>query len=125
MTNRLTPVQVQGVAGASAVAAGSDHSLALSSGTVRAWGCNSSGQLGIGTMAHHVYAVQVSGLNDVTAIAAGENHSLALAGMGILWAWGANTYGQLGDGTSGNFSRAMPTRFSIARNTQIARCCGC
>ena len=48
-TNRIAPVQVQGLSGVVAVAAGSIHSLAVrSDGTAWAWGSNSDGQLGNG-----------------------------------------------------------------------------
>lgn len=76
-----TPVQVSGLPGTvSTIAAGSGHSLALtSSGTVYAWGENDLGQLGNGSSdstAHPVPA-QVSTLTGVTALATGSNHSLA------------------------------------------------
>ena len=44
------PTQVTAVAGASAIAAGTSHSLALrADGTVLAWGSNGQGQLGDGS----------------------------------------------------------------------------
>ena len=81
--NRLTPGQVPGVSGATAVAAGDRHSLALAGGVVRSWGSNSFGQLGDGTTSGRTTAVQVAGLSGVSAIAAGNYHSLALAGTAV------------------------------------------
>jgi len=99
------PVQVSGLTGVIAVAAGSAHSLALKSdGTVWAWGNNIRGQLGDGSQAQKNAPVQVSGLMGVTAIAGGGVHSLALLSDGTVWAWGSNFNGQLGNGTSGNIS---------------------
>jgi alpha-tubulin suppressor-like RCC1 family protein len=81
------------------IAAGLDHSLAVSSnGTVGACGFNSEGQLGNGTNTQEDTPVQVSGLSGVGAVAAGYEHSLAVTSSGTVWAWGYNTYGQLGDG---------------------------
>ncbi|MEO5368135.1 MAG: Ig-like domain-containing protein, partial [Magnetococcus sp. WYHC-3] len=102
--NRLTPVQVSGLTGVTAIAAGSYHSLALKSdGSVWAWSLNNCGQLGDGTTTQRTTPVQVSGLtNGVTAIAAGLYHSLALKSDGSVRAWGYNGYGQLGDGTTIN-----------------------
>ena len=68
-----------------AVAAGAEHSLALTSaGTVVAWGSNAAEQTTVPTAA----------LSGITAIAAGWNHSLALKSDGTVLAWGLNTGGQ-------------------------------
>jgi len=83
-----------------ALAAGADHTLALSGGKVWAWGNNLAGQLGNGGNVSSRDTQQVSGLSDVIAIAADNRYSLALKGDGTVWAWGANFAGQLGTGTS-------------------------
>lgn len=63
ITNRTTPVQVSGLTGATAIAAGVSHSAALKNdGTVWAWGKNTDGQLGDGTTTQRNTPVQVSGL---------------------------------------------------------------
>ncbi|WP_093525671.1 hypothetical protein [Stigmatella erecta] len=81
------------------IAAGGAHSLAvLSDGTVWAWGNNSNGQLGDGTLLDRTVPVQVQGLNDGVDVAAGASHSLAMYPNGTLWGWGLNAYGQIGDG---------------------------
>jgi alpha-tubulin suppressor-like RCC1 family protein len=100
-----TPVQVSGLAGVTAIAAGGagHHTLALKSdGTVWGWGLASEGQIGDGAQVPAVRAVpvQVSGLANVSAISAGGAHSLALRGDGTVWAWGYNDYGQVGDGST-------------------------
>lgn len=110
-TDRLSPVQVSGLpeAGTSveSVWAGAYYSLALlSDGTVRAWGSNSDGQLGDGTIDQRNAPVKVlknpatgEALSGVVALAAGYSHTLALDDSGYLWAWGDNYNGELGDGT--------------------------
>jgi alpha-tubulin suppressor-like RCC1 family protein len=103
-TNRWSPVEVRLTAGVSepivtAVAAGDEHSLALTSdGRVFAWGRNSDGQLGIGALGSTSLPslVPVSG---VRLVAAGGSHSLAAGEDGRVWAWGRNAEGQLGTGT--------------------------
>jgi len=115
-TQRLAsriPVQVVGPGGTGhlegivAVAVGDSHCLAVrDDGTVWAWGCNCSGQLGDGTRSDERRTpVQVVGpggkghLTDITAVAAGNDHSLALGKDGSVWAWGSNWVGELGIGT--------------------------
>ena len=62
-TDRTTPVQVSGLSGVTAIAAGCYHTVALKSdGTVWAWGYNGYGQLGDGTTTQRTTPVQVSGL---------------------------------------------------------------
>jgi alpha-tubulin suppressor-like RCC1 family protein len=73
-----TPVQVEGLTGVSAIAAGNQQNLALlSDGQVMAWGDDWQGQLGDGNLGSTDTPTAVSGLEDATAIAAGENFSLA------------------------------------------------
>ncbi|HEX2023924.1 MAG TPA: hypothetical protein VHF00_04425 [Acidimicrobiales bacterium] len=96
-----SPVQVPGVTGVGAIAAGTSHSLAVRpDGTVLAWGDNSYGQLGDGTLTTRATPWPVAGLTGVTAVSGGLYHSLALRSDGTVWAWGWNATGQLGDGTT-------------------------
>jgi alpha-tubulin suppressor-like RCC1 family protein len=97
------PVAVDGVSGATAVAAGAAHSLALlGNGTVMSWGEDEFGELGDGTIVRgHETPAAVSGLSGVTAIAAGGEHSLALLGTGTVMSWGEDKFGELGNGTAG------------------------
>jgi alpha-tubulin suppressor-like RCC1 family protein len=95
------PVRSAVPSGIVAIAGGGRHSLALrNDGTVWAWGENSFGQLGDGTLTERDTPVEVPGLSSVTAISAGFEHSLALTNDGVVYAWGRNTFGQLGDGTT-------------------------
>ncbi len=72
---------------------GTGFSIALKKdGTVWAWGVNTSGQLGDGTMSNRNAPVQVKGLEDIAAVAAGSLYSLALGRDGTVWAWGAIMY---------------------------------
>ena len=106
------PVQVSGLTGVKAIAAGNSFSLALKGdGTVWAWGANSAGEIGDGTRETRYEPVQVSGLTEITAITTGSrsNHCLALKEDGTVWAWGTNNNGQIGDGTRGD-DRLIPVQ---------------
>jgi alpha-tubulin suppressor-like RCC1 family protein len=111
--SRTTPVPVTALGtGVVALAAGSDHSLALKSdGSVLGWGLNQDGQVGGGGFGSiYTQPVQVVGLgagSGVVAIAAGARHSLALKSDGTVLAWGNGNVGQIGDGGIDN--RYTPT----------------
>ncbi len=65
----IIPVQIPGLNGVIALAAGRNHTVALKSdGTVWAWGFNAYGQLGDGTTTDRHTPVQVSGLSGVTSL---------------------------------------------------------
>ncbi|WP_019030609.1 RCC1 domain-containing protein [Salinispora arenicola] len=125
--NRSTPVDVRLPPGTTvtAVAAGFNHSLALTSaGTVLAWGDNSTGQLGDGTTTNRRTPVPV-GLpagTVVTAVAGGGVHSLALTSAGTVFAWGDNSSGQLGDGSTTN--RRTPVAVGLPVGTRVTAVAG-
>ena len=99
-TNSSVPVQVKGAGGAGVLsnikAISADvHALALTNnGTVYAWGYNSSGELGDGTLTDSSVPVQVQGVggtgvfSGIQSIAAGDQYSLALGNDGKLYEWG-------------------------------------
>ncbi len=121
-TNQASPVPTNVMSGASAIAAGYWHSLAVKNGRVWAWGDTANGltnipaaaQSGVtnvaggggfslalkndGTVvvwgAPYVATNAPAGAtNGVSQIAAGESHALVLKNGGII-AWGSNTFGQ-------------------------------
>jgi alpha-tubulin suppressor-like RCC1 family protein len=88
-----------------AIAAGSEHALALIEGgtEVKAWGDNDMGQVGNGTTTSIISEAEpVKELKEVKMISAGEVHSLALVNGNTVKAWGGNEFGELGTGDKTN-----------------------
>ncbi|MEV7010051.1 S8 family serine peptidase [Streptosporangium sp. NPDC051022] len=102
------------------VAAGAAHSVVvLATGTAKAWGDNSQGQLGDGTTTNRTSPVTVSGLTSVKQVSSRADHVLALINGGTVKAWGDNSQGQLGDGTTTD--RKTPVSVSgLTGVTQVA-----
>ena len=101
-----------GGGGWATLSAGSNHSMAIGiNGSLWAWGRNSEGQLGVGTMtmnSHSDVPIRVGTSDDWSAVSVGDDHTIALRTDGSLWSWGANWNSQLGDGA--NVNRAAPAR---------------
>lgn len=107
-------------------AGGGTHSLALNTaGNVFAWGLNSSGQVGDGTVTDkRVSPVQVIAgeqpndpkLHNIVAISGGGSHSAALEDSGKVLAWGYNGEGQIGDGTT---TSARPSPLYVLKGAQV------
>jgi alpha-tubulin suppressor-like RCC1 family protein len=111
------------------IATGREFTLVLlNDGTIKSFGRNDYGQLGIGTTNTSANSTinTVSGINNAIDIACGDYHALALLSDGTIKAWGNNSFGnQLGDGSSTD--RYSPVNVSginnaIAISTQYRTC---
>ncbi len=117
-----TPIQVQGLSGVTAIAAGYGQSAALAEGgTVWTWGGNPFGALGGGTEdieGRRSIPQPLAGVVGATQIAMGQSHGLALGEGGIIWGWGDNSAGTVGDGTRVN--RPSPVSITLPGVVSIA-----
>jgi len=96
-----TPVEVNTINNATAIALGADHSCALlQTGSIKCWGRNTSGQLGDNSLSSNNNPVTVPGITNAVAITAGTAHTCALLVNGRVMCWGANDAGQLGNGST-------------------------
>lgn len=94
-------------------AAGMQHLLTLTNGSVDASGQNVFGQFGNGTTASTSTATDVATLNHVTEIAAGDYTSLSVKSDGTLWVSGSNQYGARGNGTTGGINITRPVKVPL------------
>ena len=139
------PTPVEGIAAGDVaqVSLGGDHSLVLTrDGTLYAFGCNASGQLGTGgdDDEKRPKKVELGGsggvdadgrarLSPVKKISAGGRHSVALTEDGTVYAWGLGDNGQLGftgdlwDELAAKQSRIRTQVGDRARRDSMGACC--
>ncbi|MCP4757302.1 MAG: hypothetical protein GY866_41090 [Proteobacteria bacterium] len=95
------------------IAAGDEHTCALlDNGTVKCWGNNEYGQLGIGSeenkgtssaeMGNNLTAIDLGTQKYALQVVTGRDHSCARLDDGSVKCWGRNDYGQLGQESSIN-----------------------
>jgi alpha-tubulin suppressor-like RCC1 family protein len=123
-TSRLTPVQVFGISSsATAVACGTYHTVVLlADGTVRAFGSNSGGQLGVNDTTSRQTPVTVLNITSATAVACGDLHTAILLSDGTVRTVGGNSYGQLG--LNDNARRSTPVQVWGISSSAVAVACG-
>jgi alpha-tubulin suppressor-like RCC1 family protein len=115
-----TPVDVKGLTGAVAVAAGGNFSCAArGGGSVACWGGNGNGQLGKGDEAPALTPAVVLDLTGVIAISAGQAHACAVKSDGSVACWGDGLNGQLGQGTPKSSSKPVSVA-SLPEAVQVA-----
>jgi len=96
---------------ATAITSGRKHTCALlDNGTVKCWGLNTHGELGLGNttivgigpgqMGDNLPAVDLGTGRTATAITAGHDFTCALLDNGTVKCWGRNTAGELGQGNT-------------------------
>ncbi len=109
MGNNLEPVDLGTGRTATAIAAGFTHTCAiLDDGSVKCWGLNNDGQLGVGNtfdlgdnaneMGDNLPTVDLGAGRTATAITAGLSFTCAILDDASVKCWGLNTVGQLGQG---------------------------
>ncbi|RAL23133.1 hypothetical protein DL240_09640, partial [Lujinxingia litoralis] len=112
--NYANPHQVGTDANWVSVAAGAEHTCALTDGnTLYCWGENSDQQLGTGTPVDDRTRVEITSggttIDTFVAVAAGDAHTCAVTAQGANgWCWGDPTDGQLdGEPTGDSAPRAV------------------
>jgi cysteine-rich repeat protein len=104
-----------------ALAIGGHHGCAiLATGSLRCWGRNDTGQLGLGNAAHigdnehPIVALEVNAISDnfppetsIVDITAGLSHTCMLLSTGDVICWGAGNLGQLGQGNNQTWGDAL------------------
>ena len=117
---RQTPVQVLNITSATAVAGGIyTTSIILADGTVRTFGGNSQGQLGVGDTTSRQTPVQVFGISSsATAVAGGIYYTAVLLADGTLRTVGQNSSGQLG--VADTVNRLIPVKVGVSGNKVAA-----
>ena len=91
--------------GATAIAAGANHSCMIRGGKAFCWGDNTNGELGNNSTISSSVPVPVSASGvlagvTLTQITAGANFTCALASTGAAYCWGLNSNGQLGNNST-------------------------
>ena len=99
-----------------AIAAGKNHNCAiLDNSSIKCWGSNTSGQLGIGDtvnrgattdgsdqMGDNLPVLDLGSGRTARGIIAGDNHTCAILDNASIKCWGSNISGELGIGEPGN-----------------------
>jgi len=100
--SRDTPVEVQGISGATEISVGGSFACALLvTGHVECWGQNRWGQLGAATTEESDdLPVEIVGISDARSIGTGEWHTCVTRVGGQVDCWGTNDYGELGLGNN-------------------------
>ena len=96
-----TPLVIQVVTGYNGV------STLMNDGTVKVWGYNGSGQLGLGDLWSRLSPVTVPGLTGVKQLVPGYWNTFAMMNDGTVKAWGDNSYGEFGLGNTTSQSRPV------------------
>jgi alpha-tubulin suppressor-like RCC1 family protein len=114
---RSSPTQVGALTIWNSVFAGNTSVFATTtSGTLWAWGQNTSGILGIGTTLDRSSPVQVGALTTWSSVSVNtvSNVTAAIKTDGTLWTWGLGTLGTLGLGDI--LSRSSPVQVGALTN---------
>lgn len=122
------PLRISGLSGATDITAGDGFACAKLASTIKCWGSNASGQLGIGSTSttpspvpSTVRAGALLDLTNVSSVSADASSLCAVlsaGSTGTLRCWGSNATGQLGDGSI--TTRTYPTPVKANATTALS-----
>jgi alpha-tubulin suppressor-like RCC1 family protein len=92
---------------------GNNTAVLIADGTMRIWGANGSGQLGIASTTNTSSIATPINVSNVVAITCGSASTAAVIANGSLRTWGDNTYYQLGDYTNTTRTSAITPAASV------------
>lgn len=91
-TVNAMPTKVAGIANARSIVVGNGHvAVLLADKTLRMWGHDGWGQIGIGTSGFYQPSPKKPLITNVSAVYAFSNRTYAVKGDGTLWWWGVST----------------------------------
>ena len=127
VASATTPRRIDGLTGVGDIVVGDNFACAKTGSSLKCWGSNVVGQLGIGKTSAApssgpttVKASATADLSGVHAVSAGASTACAVIGIGptsTVRCWGDNHYGQLGDGTT--IGRSYPTTVKANPSTPL------
>lgn len=133
-TDSYTPVDVLSavstpLSGVTQLVTGSANCALITGGTVKCWGSNFYGEVGIGTTSPNkkLMATDVTGLTGVVSIYGMDPYTCAKLDSGAVKCWGRNGYGQLGtndiiDKTSATTAVNLPGPYLSMATGQAHTC---
>lgn len=83
--------------------------ILFNNGTLKSFGSNNYGQLGMGTTTDYNGAVQTTSFTNVKSVSTGANFSFVVFNDGTVKSFGINTSGELGMGNTTNYGSAIQT----------------
>lgn len=126
VTLQHSPVKVQGVTNAVAIARGVNNMhncVVRNGGTVSCWGWDVEGELGASSsQGWSTVPLTVKNLSNVVAAVVGSDHSCALLSDSTVKCWGDNLDGAIGNGdpcSSGSCSGTLATAVLVAPSTPL------
>ena len=109
------PTLIDGIAGASKVAAGQFTYAALDqSGSLYTWGLNSDNALGRSTTQFNALPEKITDIPPMQEVVIGDNFMLAVSKDQRVYAWGSNSAGQLGLGHLQSIAHPEPVALSVS-----------
>jgi alpha-tubulin suppressor-like RCC1 family protein len=84
--------------------------------TIKSWGGDNYGQLGISSTGNVSVPNSVGALSNWRVVSAGGLHAAAVKTDGTIWCWGNNAYGQLGNNDITLVSKSSPVQVGALAN---------